>query len=429
MNEKIECLLPECAVPAPEMGDGIYKLTSGASNHKHAYHTRCPWSPDGTKLLFLRYEKEVRFADICVMDLPSGETNVVGKSDAWWSHGAASQEWVSDKEILYPKFTEGTSEMVLVKVDIASGEEVSFPYYDWGHGNVPWNLSNEVYKFDSSPLEEVLPDDKPADRATVGVKRANIATGELKLIVSIDDILAIHPQGDEIKNYHMYTKMEIPHPTKKRLLFGFVNSVYDKTYGEPRIREIYTCDWDGSDLRHVGKYFHHPMWHHTESAIIANVLDFNNKVRLGIYPDESEAMLRYLNFKGSGHPSFSPNGAYISNDDYIEKGGSTYVEVKLFDQASNIEKVIASYKMGDTDFGYTVYEAIKNRSGDDCVSSIFTKSVFNHDAADPSCSWSTQAHPVWSRDSRYLLFNADPESVSQLYVADMAGITPFINPV
>ena len=414
--------MPKCAEPAPEMGEGIFRLTAGDLNHKHAYHTRCPWSPDGTKLLFMRYDKRKRFADICVMDLPSGEIDVVGESDAWWSHGAASQEWVGDHEVLYPVFNDGNSRLNLIKVNIVTGDTRSFPYDDWGHGNVPWNLSEPVYKFDSSAIEDVLPGDKPADRSKVGVKRLNLTTGDLELIVTLEDIIALHPDADEIKNYHLYTKMEIPHPTEKRILFGLVNSVHDKIYGEPRIREIYTCDWDGGNLRHVGKYFHHPMWHHTEPWIIANVLDFNDKVRLGIYKDENESMLRYLDFKGSGHPSFRPDCAYISNDDYIEKDGDTYVEVKLFDETLNDERVAASYKMGNLEIGYTVYEAINNRSGNECVSSVFAESVFNHNPDDPSCSWSTQAHPVWSRDGRYLLFNADPDGISHLYVADTTKV-------
>ncbi len=43
-------MLARWAKPKFDLGRGVYQVTDGEQEHKHAYYYLCPWSPDGQTL-------------------------------------------------------------------------------------------------------------------------------------------------------------------------------------------------------------------------------------------------------------------------------------------------------------------------------------------------------------------------------------------
>lgn len=264
----------------------------------------------------------------------------------------------------------------------------------------------------------IFPDDKIEQENNKGVLRVNLDTGERELVISIEECRKVLPDADKVASYHLYPKMLVVHPRSGRVLFNFVNSLWDTAGREPSVRSLITTNSDGSSPAYLGGVLHHPNWHTIDDRVIGNVRDFNDKVRFGFYNGDGSGLLEYVpHTTGSGHPTISPDGKWICTDG---KGGTDFDNsVILCDPVSGKEIYIAAFKaVSDR---YAVFEAMKNLKECEGVLAGLKSAKKDGREWQSKENRQTQCHCAWSRDGSAILFNTDTGDGrgSQLFMVDV----------
>jgi hypothetical protein len=393
--------------PVPEMGRAVYKVTAGPKEHKHAYYCFCPWSPDGRLLLLARYDRVDPEAEICVMDTQTGRISVAGHSRDWNAHSVAFQQWqgplnrifyVSCDDsglVLATVNPDGSSEKIL-PADEFSPEIICSPDGRWAYAG--------------TSLKLLFPNDSVAPRHDKGLLGLNLETGERKMLLSMEQAAALIPNAGEAASWHLYAKRIVAHPRLPKLFCNITNTFWDRDGREPRIRCLIVTGTDGSGPVYVGGIVHHPNWHPREDRIVANLTDFNGVMRFGLYRGDGSGLVEYVpSARGSGHPSYSPDGRWLCTDASGPRGN----RMILCDPVTGREIVIMEYESGG-EGGYASFKAIDSRAGGETVMDALRK--VEEGAVKV---WQTQCHPAWSRDGSAILFNADRGQGSQVFMVDV----------
>lgn len=143
--------------------------------------------------------------------------------------------------------------------------------------------------------------------------------------------------------------------------------------------------------------------------MVANAPDCNGKLRFVLYPGDGKGLVDYVSqTKGSGHPSFSPDGRWLCTD----AAGPETNQVIYCNPRTGASTVamMADLKGGG---GYRSFPTVKNRPKGETVTQALERC-----AANEGQTWQTQCHPAWSRDGSAVLVNFDLGDGSQLYVLD-----------
>lgn len=409
--------LTRWAEKVPELGPAVYRLTAAPEEHKHTYHIYCPWSLDETQLLLSRYNRVDPLAAVCVMDTSTGDIRELGKTSRWECHTAARQMWLGNTgRVIYP--ADGAAEtkdenqaggththLTIVNPDGSEQRTITTAYPIMSHS---YPTADGQWLIGSTPLADLFPNNTIAPRHDKGLIRVNAESGEGELILSIEDALALVPKAARVEHCHLYMKMIVLQPHSNRVLFNLTNTFWDMGTEEPRVRAIISAGIDGSHPRYVGEITHHPNWHTIDNRIIANAQDCNGNLRLVLFDANGERLPDYVPLtKGSGHPTFSPDGALICTDG----GGEEGTQVIFCNPSTGQSKVAMDcHECGG---GYPTFNAIReNRSGETVMDALQRAAIGPH-------TWQTQRHPTWSRDGSAVLVNSDRGDGSQLYVIDV----------
>ena len=361
----------------PITGREVLQLTNSRQRSVHGYYDLPPWSRRTGQIAFSSLEPGATEGGIYVMERDGANITYLAHSRAMSANDGAMAQWSADGKRVYCKDREdGTS--LIAWVDVERGEGDAIPgdlrmICPTGHLNVYHTQCSHM------PDEALL---RGRDRQ--GVFVMDLDTGEARMIVSLEECLAIHPRRDEIGGWHLYVKHTKWSADGRRLMFVFTNEIrYAGKYGEePRVKDIYVVNVDGSGLRNVGEFGHHPLWHPSGKEILANCA-WQGRPGLSLVlidADTGERRLATTAMAGSGHPSFSPDGRYIAVDHVLP--GEGYGSLNLVDAAAN-----------------TVQHALQ-----------------------PGARPLPRGHappPAWSWDSRQLLVASDASGVSQLCVIDV----------
>mgnify|MGYP006294265121 CR=1 FL=1 len=399
-------VFPEWAEPMPEIGRGVYRLTTGPRDHRHAYHKHCPWSPDGSEVLLLRHNRTHPTGEVCLLDLSDGQMEVVGETTFWTDHEAAQQQWTGRRPCVLFRI-EKKGEDILVRVDTETGERREYP------GNITPDHTSPAgrYVFGRTPLAEMFPEDRIAPRHDKGLARLDLDTGRKAVIVSLERLVEMHPDTETVRPCHNYVKQTIVQPRTGRLLFVFGNDSFWRAMEEPMVKMLCTVDPDGSDLRMLGSIGDHPMWHPIENVVLFNTHVADVGKRIALVPDDEGEERGYLDdWRGGGHPSLSPDARYLLTDAYNREENEA--SIRLIDREAGTEyRPAVMNNPGNVKAHARALEA--DYGGKGIVASLrngirnVRMGVFN-----------THCHPSWSREGRFVLFNSDHDGVSQLYLLD-----------
>jgi hypothetical protein len=401
-------VFPPWAPAVPELGAGVYRLTSGPQDHKHAYHKHCPWSPDGTRLLLLRHDREQPVGEVCLLDLGNGDVKPMASTTVWRDHEAANQQWAGERPAVLFHANTGEREALLL-IDICTGVRTKYPAVVTPDHTSP----DGRFLYGRTPLTEMFPQDGIAPRHDKGLARLDLDTGETSLLVSLEQLVSLHPDPDTIASCHNYVKQTIVHRRTGRLLFVFGNDSFYSVMREPHVKILCTVNPDGSDLRVIGPVGGHPMWHPVHETLMSNMSDANKVMRFMLQPDRPGAPVSPIpTCQGGGHPTWSPDGRFMLTDEYDAAAEAAWIRlINLEDGREHVPGVMSnpgSSKAGPRAMstaaarGQGIVEALTAQA-----SNIRT-GIFN-----------THCHPVWSRSGGFVLFNSDHDGVCQLYLLNV----------
>lgn len=357
----------------------VLQLTTNTRRSVHGYYDLPPWSPVDGRIAFSRMNApDSKTGDICVMDADGGNLYKVAESRAMSANGGALAQWASDGSRVY--FKDRDRETRLIGwVDPDTGISGTHPgdlrmISPAGHLHAYHTMHGDYAE-----------DDVPKMKDVHGVFAQDLETGESKQLATLSDCLTLHPRRDEIADWHLFVKHTKWSPDGSRMMFVFTNEIhFDRKYGElPRVKDVYVINADGSNLKRVGEFGNHPLWHPNGREILTNSPFEGSPGNKLVLTDveTGEERLAVTCAKGSGHPSFSPDGKYI-----------------VIDVVNNTTKE-AKFLLVDVET--------------DTAETLLELPVFDHSHAG------THLHPVWRQDSSQILYASDASEICQLCVCDV----------
>lgn len=360
-------------------GRRVLQLTTNDQRSVHGYYDLPPWSPVDGRIAFSRMtEPGSTSGDICVMDADGSNLHKVAESRAMTPNGGALAQWAADGSRVYFKDRDGDKRL-MGWVNPDTGESGSHRgdlrmISPAGHLHAYHTLHSDYAEDDVPKLKDVH-----------GVFAQDLDSGESKQLATLSDCLGIHPRRDEIVDWHMFVKHTKWSPDGSRMMFVFTNEIhFDKKYCElPRVKDVYVVNADGSDLKRVGEFGNHPLWHPNGREILTNSRfegSESNKLLLTDV-ETGEERLAVTCVNGYGHPSFSPDGKHIVVD--VVNNKTKEAQILLVDVEA------------------------------DTAETILELSVFDHSHGG------THLHPVWRQDGSQILYASDASEICQLCVIDM----------
>lgn len=359
-------------------GRTVLRLTNSWQRSVHGYYDIPPWSPEDGRIAFSSMAPGEREGDVYVMGSDGADLTYLAHSRAMSANDGAMAQWSADGRRVYFKDREEHGP-IIGWADVDTGQR----------GFSPGDLRMV------SPMADVLayhtsvgdvPDHEVITRrAEMGVFVQDMDSGRTRQLASIDDCLDLHPRRDEVTDWHLFVKHTKWSPDGGRIMFVFTNEIRfsDKFAELPRVKDVYVVDADGSDLRRVGEFGNHPLWHPGGGQILTNSpfagRPGTSLVLLDV--ETGEPSLASAAMSGSGHPSFSPDGNRIVLDHVLRNEG--YGSLNLIDVSAGTVEHLAQVRVCDhTHVG-------------------------------------THLHPVWSRDGRQVLYASDATGTAQLCVIDV----------
>jgi len=336
----------------PETGVVIHRLTHSPRHDKHAYYDVSPWSPDGSNIVISSALPGENVSQIFVMNADGSDMRMVADDGTFGMHTGAFTQWGADGQTVY--YTARTEDgAALGCVSLKTGDK---------------NLLER-------PSRMISPDGKRSlflerdIEGGLGIMNTD-GTGA-HIIVKWEDAIALSPSQEAIeKQPPRFTNCKWS-PNGDRVLFGITNE-----YKRPRtVKELYTVNPDGSDLRWLCPYEHHHIWSRDGAAVL-----FNGKTGMMLINADG-ANLRKVCDLHVGHPSYSPDSRFIVTDSY---GGELPACLVLIDAATG------------------EYRKLVN---------VPTTLGFTHQGTHP--------HPCWSPDGSQILYDSDQSGTCQIYVLDV----------
>ena len=314
---------------------GMRRLSPAGEWCVHSYYTLCPWAPDGSgRLLVSGADLDGGSTHVYILS-PEGEVLArfgEGRPDTSFYHTGSWQTWSPDARYVY--YQGGDMKHPLIcRYEVATGETVTLAgdmegapplgepiisgflgmLYAAGYGDGCYHPENAPIPFE--------------ERDRHGLFRFSVEEGTTKLALSVNEILAMHPDREKILAEEKRFVAETGHtegftlmaycvrwsPTGERCLFYFGNHCVDKRRGEPKLCYVFTAKRDLTDVRLVldmsfGRTGVHWGWHPDGVHLIgyASHPDNGGKMCLcSVRYDGSDFRMISRHASG-GHPSISP---------------------------------------------------------------------------------------------------------------------------
>lgn len=217
--------------------------------------------------------------------------------------------------------------------------------------------------------------------AEVAARIIDYTTGVEKLCISVADVLAVHPEAEQVRQQHMCFKQTLFSPDGRRISMNFSNAFYHRARPqEPRRHEKFVARRDGSELTYLGVGAGHPCWHPDSQHYFAVAADAEGVNRFMLYPlDGSPPRALGPDWIAAGHPSFQPgSGRLLAVDVPVPERG--HVFLRLYDLGTETyEDVLVAE-----------YSDYSNESG-------------------------THFHPAWSPDGAALIISSAHSQCAGVY--------------
>ena len=374
----------------------------------HRFFDTSPISPSGRYIAVFRlpYEDHAPVAgdegEVVVLELETGKQVWSAMTRGWEMQMGANVQWgASDEQLFYNDVDTDTWTDHAVCANIFSGEKkicagTVFMASPDGKKLSSYNLQKS--RFAQTGYGVIVPDSKVSRNIGPveddGVYVTDLEKNECTMVASIKDIYEKSVPSiriDDPENYEYYCFQTKWNPQGTRIL---TTVQWTPLGGGERRRAVITMNPDGTDIRTAvtpdqwWKGGHHINWMPDGDHLSMN-LNVDGKPGVEIVSvryDGTEVANLYPN--GSGHPSFHPSGIpYVLTDAYsgeviIEDGRTP---IRLIDVERQKETVAASVDLPE----------IRN----------FELRI--------------DAHPVWDKTGRYVVFNARKDGKRCVCIIDM----------
>ena len=384
----------------------------------HRFFDTSPISPSGRYVGLFRLPNEIRppqpgeAGEVVLVDLETGKERVVAETRGWETQMGANVQWgKTDADLFFNDVDPATWTPFAVHLNpaTASSRKVDgtvFTVSPDGKYLTSYNLiaSRRI----QVGYGVVLPEDRtPRNIGPVtsdGLFITEIATGTTRMIASIRDIYE-----------RALPKLEIPHAERCEFYCFQVRWNRQGTRimaflrwhdpaapkGGPRLLTLVTMKGDGSDIRlavtpqQYARGGHHPMWapNGDDITINLNIRDGTKDLDL-VSVRYDGANLHSIHPIGSGHPSMHPTLPFVITDAYprepVTRGDGT-APLRLIDLRNKTETAIAQV--------------------------LLTRS----DSAKLTSEHRIDAHPVWDKTGRFVVFNGVHNDTRSVFIADLGA--------
>ena len=384
------------------------RVTPKDAPYVHTYYDVCPFSPSQRYLAATRLPFEDRVAvlgdeaQICVIDLREQSIRTVGATRCWGFQTGALLNWgATDRRLYTNDVVDG--EARCVRIDLDSGERTVFagPMYHIAPDEscvigFPLELLDATQPGYGAPCADPLRPRRlpPGAAEDEGIWRTDLATGERTLLLSLADAAARLPRPlprEDGTFYFWHSKFN----RQGTGIMQVLRCLFPDGAGG-RNPATFAMDPDGGNLRFLpfdspwNAGGGHPNWHGDGERLVRNVEEEGGIRYCQVNRDGTGRRLLSDTLEGGGHPSVEPSGRFLITDCLAGNGGQEVV-LRLADLREQKQRGLCSLPTIDQ-------RSLEQRP------------------------LRLDGHPVWSRDYRKVCFQAAPEGMRQLFVADLSGV-------
>jgi Tol biopolymer transport system component len=347
--------------------------------------------------------------DIVVVDLATGEQNVVAKTRGWDTQMGAQVQWgATDAELFFNDMDPNAWGPFGVKFNPLTGDrfEMDATVYmvsrDGKQALSPCLLRTGATQ---AGYGVIAPGDHvPTNQGAVdddGIYITDTTTGKSRLLVSIREIVETAVPRFNLDDYadgDFYGFHVKWNPQGDRIMFvlRWVSHTQGLKYGP----NLITMRADGSEIccpiqdEAWSKGGHHPDWCPDGETVMMNLRLRDEGLSLVRANYDGSNFEEMTTVHGSGHPTLHPNGRHILTDVYLHESlayGDGTTPLRWIDVEKDTVQVIARINNDPP------YRGLKNEL-----------------RIDP--------HPAWDRDYKRIAFNICDNGVRRVCVADMSGL-------
>lgn len=366
------------------------------------YYDKSPWDASGRYMLCMRAKdtwsdvSPREKADIILIDTEkdendNGRVKKIAETHAWNVQMSCMLQWLGpdfSSRIIYNDFR--NNKFCSVVLDVVSGEErtVDAPVYSVsGDGKTALTLDfTRLYSLRPGYGYYNLPEktkNVPLPDETC-IWKINLENGEISELLKYTDFAKFQPRKEmnETGSVHKVNHIMIS-PNGKRFMV-----LYRWFNGQRKYTRLITCNVDGNDMYLLSDddMVSHCYWKN-DSQIIA----FENKHDGGpgyyLMTDKTQKYTHlWKKFCNDGHPSYSPDGKYVVTDSYPNR--ARMADIKI---------------LQDTDIDAENAKVIVR---------VFAPFKYDNDTR-------CDLHPRWSRDGKFICFDAVFEGHRGLYAVKL----------
>lgn len=353
----------------------IEKITpNDGYEYLFGYYDKCPWSDDDRYLLALKVKNAFSEADstkpaeIVRISVENKSVETLAVTHSWNVQQGCMAQWLSNDEILYNDFRNGSYCAVVLNLINKSERIIGIPVYTVSADRrIALSLDfSRLHRlrpgYGYANIPEITKDEKCPD--TTCIWKINIISGEVTPLLKYTDFANFEPRQEmECAEHKVNHLMISPDGLRFMVLHRwFKNGV--------KYTRLITCNIDGTEMFNLSDddFVSHCCWKNNKE-----ILSYLNKKDGGkgyyLMKDRTHEFKRcWKQLAMDGHPTYSYDGKYVVTDTYPNRRRIQSLYIMNGSSVTRIARVFSPFKYG----------------------------------GDTRCD----LHPRWSRDGKQICFDA-----------------------